>query len=391
MKRPFIISIAAPSGGGKTTIVGELKKRLAKSAVLYWDDYGDEVDPDRDINDVQNYNEWNTKPMAADIVRLLNEPHDYIILDYPFGYMNDGVAKYINLSVFIDTPLDVAMARRIIRDYTSRSTENDFGLADVDEVSLKAIDEELRWYLTRSRPTYARFSKSHKSVSDFVVDGAKTPEEIVEIIVEYIERKEKSQTKKSLPLIRHFSPLTLFLYGTYKEDGTPNFGLFSWLNYCVDDGVGVIACIAGEKLTKDRIRANKVFSANLVTEDLLPLADYFGNTSGYKQGKMNIPVETIKGQVLDVPILVKSPWAYELEVTQSFELDGSTVFICKVRNVLANESIYDEPENVERWMNIIRPIKSVRQSYFKWDGTTVGSFGEPMKAIKTLDESGDMQ
>jgi flavin reductase (DIM6/NTAB) family NADH-FMN oxidoreductase RutF len=187
--------------------------------------------------------------------------------------------------------------------------------------------------------------------------------------------------KKSLSLVRHFSPLTLFLYGTYKEDGTPNFGMFSWLNYCVDNEVGVIACIAGEKLTKDRIRANKVFSANLVTEELLPLADYFGNISGYKTDKMNVPMEIEKGQVLDVPILAKSPWSYELEVEHSFELEGSEVFICKVRNVLADESVFEEPQDVEQWMNIIRPIQSIRQSYFKWDGTTVGSFGEPMKEI----------
>ena len=186
MNRPYVISIAAPSGGGKTTVVGELKKRLANSAVLYWDDYGDEVDPDRDINDVQDYNEWNTKPIAVDIERLLNEPHDYIILDYPFGYMNDCVAKYINLTVFIDTPLDVAMARRIIRDYTSRSKESDFGLAPVDEVSLKALDNELRWYLTRSRPTYERFAKAHRPVSDIIADGTKSPEKIAESIMEYI-------------------------------------------------------------------------------------------------------------------------------------------------------------------------------------------------------------
>ena len=186
MKKPFVISIAAQSGGGKTTVVTALKDRLASSAVLFWDDYGDEVDPDRDINDVQDYNEWNTQPMATSIERLLNEPHDYIILDYPFGYMNDCVAKYIDLTVFIDTPLDVALARRIIRDYTSRSTESDFGLADVDAVNLKALDKELKWYLTCSRQTYARFTEAHKSVSDLVVDGTKSPEEIAKIIIESI-------------------------------------------------------------------------------------------------------------------------------------------------------------------------------------------------------------
>ena len=49
MKKSFIINIAAQSGGSKTTIVTALKDRFANSAVLYWDDCGDEVEPDRDI------------------------------------------------------------------------------------------------------------------------------------------------------------------------------------------------------------------------------------------------------------------------------------------------------------------------------------------------------
>jgi uridine kinase len=190
MKKPFIISIAAQSGGGKTTIVTALKERLANSAVIYWDDYGDEVDPKRDINDwaVDGFdcNEWNTQPVATDVERLLNEPFDYIILDYPFGYLNECVGKYIDLTVFIDTPLDVALARRIIRDYTSRSQDNDFGLADIEELSLAGLDKELRWYLTHSRPTYAKMPEMHKSVSDLVVDGTKTMDEIVEEIINSI-------------------------------------------------------------------------------------------------------------------------------------------------------------------------------------------------------------
>ena len=51
MKKPFVISVASQSGGGKTTIVTALKDRLDNSAVIYWDDYGDEVDPIRDINE----------------------------------------------------------------------------------------------------------------------------------------------------------------------------------------------------------------------------------------------------------------------------------------------------------------------------------------------------
>jgi uridine kinase len=216
MRKPYVISVVAQSGGGKTTVVTALKERLANTAVIYWDDYGsqfspegengsssrrflpvtDEVDPIRDINewaaDRFNCNEWNTKPVAIDIERLLKEPLDYIILDYPFGYLNECVGKYIDLTVFIDTPLDVALAWRIIRDYTSRSQESDFGLADIEELSFAGLDEELRWYLTNSRPTYAKLPEMHKPVSDLIMDGTKLPEEIVDEIINFINQKRKN-------------------------------------------------------------------------------------------------------------------------------------------------------------------------------------------------------
>jgi flavin reductase (DIM6/NTAB) family NADH-FMN oxidoreductase RutF len=94
-------------------------------------------------------------------------------------------------------------------------------------------------------------------------------------------------SKVSVSISNDFCPQTLFLYGTYKENGTPNFGLFCWFSYIWDSELGVMACIGGEKLTKDRIHATGVFSANLVTEAILSLADYFGNTDGYGADKMD--------------------------------------------------------------------------------------------------------
>jgi len=188
--------------------------------------------------------------------------------------------------------------------------------------------------------------------------------------------------KKSIPPSNHFCPQTLFVYGTNKEDGTPNFGLFSWFSYYFDKEMGVMACIGDEKLTKDRIRATKIFSANLVTEELLPIADFFGNTDGYNENKMKILVETEKGRVLNVPVLARSPWIYELEVDRSIVLDGGDVFLCKIRNVLVDEHLCDETFSVEQRMNTILPIHSVRQTYFKWDGTSPGDWGVPMKTIR---------
>lgn len=188
MKKPFVISISGLSGGGKTAVTNALKVRLAGSAIISFDDYGEQVYLDRDINEWSansNDDEWYTEPIAADVERLLSEPLDYIILDYPFGYGNQLVGQYINLAVYVDVPLDVALARRIIRDFTSR--EENTNVADVEEVSLAGLDKELRFYLDHSRLTYARMPEMQIPTSDLIVDGTKTPEEIACKIIEYIE------------------------------------------------------------------------------------------------------------------------------------------------------------------------------------------------------------
>ncbi|PKM63423.1 MAG: flavin reductase [Firmicutes bacterium HGW-Firmicutes-21] len=162
--------------------------------------------------------------------------------------------------------------------------------------------------------------------------------------------------KVSIKTSNNFCPQALFLYGTYKEDGTPNFGTFCWFSYCWDSEMKVMACIGGEKLTKDHIHAGKVFSANLATEALIPYAEYFGNTTGYTKGKMDIPIEIEHGAVLPVPILKASPWVFELEVEQSVPLNGGEIFICKIRNVLAAKELTDEEKSAEERMELVAPV-----------------------------------
>jgi len=190
-KNSFVISIASVSGGGKTTVALNLKERLANSVILHFDDYGDDVYLRRDINDWSadgnDYNEWHVESVVTDIKQLMAKSYDYIILDYPFGYGNDAVGKYINFAVFIDTPLDIALARRIIRDYTSRSKESAFGLSDVESLSFAGLDKELRSYLLRSRSTYARMPELHRKTSDIVIDGMQETKTIVDKILANIK------------------------------------------------------------------------------------------------------------------------------------------------------------------------------------------------------------
>lgn len=188
--------------------------------------------------------------------------------------------------------------------------------------------------------------------------------------------------KISMPISNDFCPQTMFLYGTYKEDGTPNFGLFSWFSYCWDGELCVMACIGGEKLTKDRIRSTGIFSANLVSEALLPLADYYGNIEGYDPHKMEVMAETMPGQALNVPVLKDSPWSFELEVKKTLSLDDSDIFVCKIKNIMADESLKDEGKSMQERILNAAPVTQTCQSYFSFTGKYLGKWGEPKAKIK---------
>ena len=166
-------------------------------------------------------------------------------------------------------------------------------------------------------------------------------------------------------------PQTLFLYGTFKEDGTPDFGRFCWFSYAWTDGLAAMACIGDNKLTLDRIRATKVFSANLVNEATLPLADYFGSVSGYDPDKMSIPVNWEKGQSLNVPILTDCPVNFELEVRDLITLngEGSTLILCDIRDTQVDAMLADEGLSTAERLQRMNPVTTVgHMEYWNWNG-----------------------
>ena len=189
-------------------------------------------------------------------------------------------------------------------------------------------------------------------------------------------------SKVSLNPTHDFCPQTLFLYGTYDDQGKADFGLFCWFSYIWDDALGVMACIGGSKLTKENIHRNRVFSANLVTEPLLPLADYLGNIPGHSPEKKNLSLEIEEGRVLPVPVLTASPVAFELEVKEFIPLKDGEVMLCSIRNVLQDESLTDPAVDSPDKLAAIAPVHTTCNHYFSWGGTNLGAWGEPMAKLR---------
>lgn len=97
-----------------------------------------------------------------------------IILDYPFGYKQKQIAGFINFSLFIDTPLDISLARRMIRDFENESTES--------------IINDMKGYLERGQSVCIQTQKISEEDSDLVIDGSLPINQIVYIIMKRIKK-----------------------------------------------------------------------------------------------------------------------------------------------------------------------------------------------------------
>ena len=167
-----IIAIGAVTAGGKTTVVNAIKARLPGTASLHFDDYSFDGEPDDFTEWVsvpkrdEFYNLWDLSPLKADVEKIINSgEYDYLLLDYPFAYRNKMMKDYLDCCIFIDTPLDIAMARRVLRDMKDASADE--------------IRNEMNAYLNSARICYVQFLEDILPDSDYVIDGAKGLEDII--------------------------------------------------------------------------------------------------------------------------------------------------------------------------------------------------------------------
>lgn len=141
--------------------------------------------------------------------------------------------------------------------------------------------------------------------------------------------------RRSVPPVYSMCVQPAFIIGTNNEDGSPNFAPITWISVTHEEGDGYLLVVSmfGTKKTKRNVLRTGIFSANLVSTDMLPLMDYFGSRHAEDGKKDGVPYGTSRGEVLDVPVLDASRWVYECEVEQTTETGDSTTFFCRIRNI----------------------------------------------------------
>ena len=181
MDSVVIIGISAVTGGGKTAVALRLTEVLEDAVALYFDDYDDtNVHPDdlqRWFADGADYDAYETPLFTGHLQALkagssirypiggaILGPARYVVADAPLGRAHSDSGRFIDLMVFIDTPLDVALARRVLREIDRE------GDRTPDE-AIEYVQGELSGYLAQARPLYEEFQGRMRASSDVIVTG----------------------------------------------------------------------------------------------------------------------------------------------------------------------------------------------------------------------------
>lgn len=197
----YFIGIAGGSCSGKTTLARELERRLggADVACLSIDSYYRGLSA-RSLDEIDAYNFDDPEALDHDllVMHLTDlargksvevpvydfkthrrtgrstrvDPVPWVIVEGLFPFYWEDVREKLSTRVFIDTPPDVCLARRLERDMAERA---------------RPREEIVRRFTTMSLPTFETRVLPGRMHADVVIDGTRPVEETAVFVIRHIE------------------------------------------------------------------------------------------------------------------------------------------------------------------------------------------------------------
>jgi flavin reductase (DIM6/NTAB) family NADH-FMN oxidoreductase RutF len=181
--------------------------------------------------------------------------------------------------------------------------------------------------------------------------------------------------KKSLGAKTIIYPTPVLIIGTYDSQERPNLAAVAWGGICCSTPPCVAVSLRKSRHSHSNIMQRKAFTVNILSEDMVKKADYYGIVSGKDEDKFaKTGITPVKSELVDAPYGREFPFVLECRLYKSIELGAHTQFIGEILDVKAEESILDPDGqlNIEK----LKP--------FFYDPATVNYFGTGKKLGKAF-------
>lgn len=199
----IVVAVVGASGSGKSQLVSSLTSRVlgASVAVLSIDDYyrdlthlsfaerndinfdhPDAIEFERLVDDLASLKSGD--PIQAPVYDFTQHtraehsqsvrPADIIVLEGVLAMSDPTTRRLVDYTIFVDTPLDVCLARRIERDAIQRGRS---------EASVRDFWE------TRAMPMFAEFVRHWRSEAHLVVDGSRAIDHELAKVIDWLSER----------------------------------------------------------------------------------------------------------------------------------------------------------------------------------------------------------
>ena len=182
----YVVAVCGAIGSGKTSIVRGLVAQLGDAAAIHMDSY--ERMTSAPVRDVMQWAEHGADfdtlsvPLLADHLQRLRRgetvvepagltpivPRKYIVFETQFGRAHKATGAQIDLLIWVDTPLDIALARKL-KLFTGEALRD--GRAGAGRERLAWLDAYLESYLQLVRRLMLVQAARVRPQADLVLDG----------------------------------------------------------------------------------------------------------------------------------------------------------------------------------------------------------------------------
>lgn len=200
MKKTKVIGIIGGSGSGKTTITKRIMEELNEKVILIEQDYyykdqshltmAERVKTNYDHPDAFDNEllcEHLTKLISGEAVEVplydyvkhtrseqtsLKEPADVIIVEGIFALHSKKIREFLDIKIFVDTPSDIRILRRLLRDINERG---------------RTVESVINQYLSSVRPMHEQYIQPSKQYADIIIPDGGYNDIAVDILITKIK------------------------------------------------------------------------------------------------------------------------------------------------------------------------------------------------------------
>ncbi|MCD6578252.1 uridine kinase [bacterium] len=197
MKAPYIIGIAGGTGSGKTTVAEKIEKVLNENISVITQDafYKEMYNIPVGERNYDHPNAFDIQLLIESIEKLkkgndINIPiynfknhrrlKETKLVKYSPVIVIEGILIFyykelrdlMNFKIYVDTPSDVRLARRVLRDINERG---------------RSIDSVIDQYLNTVRPMHIEFVSSTRKFADIIVPEGGYNDKAIDFMTKYLK------------------------------------------------------------------------------------------------------------------------------------------------------------------------------------------------------------